>query len=120
MDDLVELWGIHQALRIIRHRDEWNLKIGGCRFGFIDNELLSISIRKRYNETRISAMGFHFHPLMKTLVSAFENLTESNNITLKLRTKNGYILELYFRPDTSNGNKLKLITIRVHHPNAGK
>ena len=114
MDDLVELWGNPSIVR--NSGDAWFLAIGGCRFGFIDNELLYISIRSTTIPDAHFGNGISFSSSYEDIVSAFENLTESRNNTLELCTKNGYKMKLYFFPDTSNGNKLKLFMIELKHP----
>ncbi|MBL7186115.1 MAG: hypothetical protein ISS70_07295, partial [Phycisphaerae bacterium] len=44
MDDVVAIWGKPCGIDTNRSHNIWSLSVGACRFGFIENELVSVSI----------------------------------------------------------------------------
>ena len=120
MDDVVAIWGKPSGLLIHGSRDIWTLYIGACRFGFIDNQLVSVSIHSATLKEAHIGNGIRFKSSYNDVKSAFGKPIEMTDYNLKFATKNGYIIRFYFVADRYSMGKRKLISITVYHPDSGE
>ena len=120
MDDVIAIWGKPCGISISGYREVWNLSIGACRFGFIDNKLVSISVHSATLEKAYLKNGISFTSSYDEVKSAFGEQMEATYSNLKFATENGYVIRFHFVPDASSKGKRKLICIAVHHPDSGK
>jgi len=120
MDDVVAIWGKPCGIDTSRSRDIWALYIGACRFGFIDNRLVSVSIHSATLKKAHLQNGISFKSSYNDVKSAFGEPIEATDYNLKFLTKNGYIVKFHFVADRSSMGKRKLISITVYHPDSGE
>ncbi len=120
MDDLVAIWGKPCGIDTHRLRDIWCLYIGGCRFGFIDNQLISASIHSATIKKAHLGNGISFKSSYAEVKSAFGEPLEATDYNLKFASKNGYITKFHFVADTSSLGKRKLISVAIYHPDSGQ
>jgi hypothetical protein len=120
MDDVVAIWGKPCGLNIYGSRDVWTLNIGACRFGFIDNHLVTISIHSATLKKAHLENGVSFESSFKDVKSAFGEPIEATDYNLKFSTKNGYVIKFHFVADNSSIGKRKLINIIIYHPDSGE
>ena len=120
MDDVVAIWGKPCGINTYRLRDIWSLYIGACRFGFIDNQLVSVSIHSATLKEAHIGNGISFKSSYNDVKSAFGEPIEMTDYSLKFSTKNGYIIKFHFVADRSSMGKRKLISITVYHPDSGE
>ena len=120
MDDIVAVWGKPCGIDTYRSRDIWTLYIGACKFGFIANELVSVSIHSATLKKAHLENGISFKSSYDDVKSAFGEPIEATDYSLKFVTKNGYVVRFHFVADTSSIGKRKLINIRISHPDSGE
>jgi len=120
MDDIVAIWGKPCGIDTNRSRNIWSLSVGACRFGFIENELVSVSIHSATLEKAHFENGINFESSFDDVMSAFGKPIQATDYSLKFATQNGYIIKFQFVADTSALGKRKLIGITVYHPNSGQ
>ena len=120
MDDLVAIWGKPCGIDTYRSRGIWTLYIGACRFGFIENELVSISIHSATLEKAHFENGIGFKSSFDDVMSAFGKPIEATDYNLKFLAKDGYVIKFHFVADTSSMGKRKLINIIIYHPDSGE
>ncbi|OHB82988.1 MAG: hypothetical protein A2Z38_03555 [Planctomycetes bacterium RBG_19FT_COMBO_48_8] len=120
MDDIVAIWGKPCGIDTNRSRNIWSLSVGACRFGFIENELVSVSIHSATLEKAPFETGINFKSSFDDVMSAFGKPIQATDYSLKFVTKNGYIIRFHFVADTSSIGKRKLITIKISHPDSGE
>ena len=120
MDDVVAVWGKPCGLMIGKGiNDVWELEMGACDFGFLDNQLVSISIHSATLEKAHLDNGISFESSYDEVMSAFGDPIEASDYTPEFETENGYIARFHFIPDASPAGK-KLIAIGIYHPDAGR
>jgi hypothetical protein len=120
MDDVVAIWGKPSGLHIQGRRDIWDLYIGACRFGFIENELVSIGIHSVTIDKAHFENGIGFKSSFDDVLSAFGKPIEATDYNLKFVNETGYVMKFHFVADTSSLGKRKLINITMYHPDSGK
>jgi len=120
MDDVIAIWGKPCGLHINASRDVWTLNIGACRFGFIDNHLVTISVHSATLKKAHIENGVSFESSFNDVMSAFGKPIEATDYNLKFATENGYVIKFHFVADTSSIGKRKLITINICHPDSGE
>ena len=120
MDDVVAIWGKPSGLLIHGSRDIWTLYIGACRFGFIENKLVSISIHSATLKNAHFANGISFKSSFKDVMSSFGEPVEATDYIVKFEKENGYVIKFQFAADTSSLGKRKLIGITMSHPDSGQ
>jgi len=119
MDDIVAVWGKPCGIDTQRSRDIWTLHVGACRFGFIENELVSISIHSATLDKAHFENGIGFKSSFDDVMSAFGKPIEATDYILKFVKENGYVIRFQFGADTSSLGKRKLIGITLNHPDSG-
>jgi hypothetical protein len=119
MDDIVAVWGKPCGINTYGIRDIWTLYIGACRFGFIENELVSISIHSATLNQAHFENGIGFKSSFDDVVSAFGKPIEATDYNLKFVSKDGSVIKFHFVADTSSMGKRKLINIEIYHPDSG-
>ena len=120
MDDVVAIWGKPCGFQIDGFRDVWDLSIGACRFGFIDNHLVIISIHSATLKDAHLKNGISFGSSYDEVKSAYGEPLEATNFDLKYSTENGYFVKFHFVADNSSLGKRKLINISIYHPDSGE
>ena len=120
MDEAVAIWGKPSGLDTNRSRDIWTLYVGACRFGFIENELVSLSIHSATIKEAHLANGIGFKSSFDDVMSAFGKPIKATDYNLTFVNESGYIIKFHFVADTSSLGKRKLINIEINHPDSGK
>jgi hypothetical protein len=120
MDDIVAVWGKPCGIDTNRSRNIWSLSVGACRFGFIENELVSVSIHSATLEKAHFENGINFESSFDDVMSAFGKPIEATDYILKFVKENGYVIRFQFGGDTSSLGKRKLIGITIYHPDSGQ
>jgi hypothetical protein len=120
MDDIVAVWGKPCGINTYGIRDIWTLYIGACRFGFIDNELVLISIHSATLKEAHLGDGISFKSSYNDVKSAFGEPIEMTDYNLKFVKESGYVIKFHFVADTSSIGKRKLISITIYHPDSGQ
>ena len=120
MDDVVAVWGMPSGLFIDGIGPVWKLAIGACRFGFVDNRLVEISIHSATLKTAHLANGIGFASSYDEVKSAFGEPLEATYSKLEFATKNGYVIKFHFLPDRLSEGKRKIVTITIFHPDSGQ
>ncbi len=120
MDDVIAIWGKPCGIHISGHQVVWDLTIGACRFGFVDNRLVSISIHSATLKKAYLENGISFTSSYDQVKSAFGEPIEATYSNLKYVTENGYIIKFHFVPDALSKGKRKLISITIYHPDSGE
>jgi hypothetical protein len=102
----------------------WTLKIGAHTFGFRDNKLVSVSVHSATSADAHLKEGIGFKSSPADIEKAFGKPTRERNSTRGYELEEGYVLEFHFIRKGAfqrKGNEgAKLITIRIHHPDAGR
>jgi hypothetical protein len=119
MDDVVAIWGKPCGINTSGSRDIWSLYIGACKFGFIDNELVLISIHSATRKEAHFENGIGFKSSFDDVMSAFGKPIEATDYILKFVKENGYVIKFQFVADTSSLGKRKLIGITLNHSDSG-
>jgi hypothetical protein len=120
MDDVVAVWGKPSGLFIDGIRPTWELSIGACEFGFIDNRLVQISLHSATLKTAHLANGIGFDSSYDEVKSAFGEPLEATYSHLEFATKNGYVIDFHFLPDRLSEGKRKIVSITIFHPDSGQ
>lgn len=120
MDDVVAVWGKPCGFHIIGYRDVWDLSIGACRFGFIENQLVTISIHSATLKDAHLKNGINFSSSYDKVKSAYGEPLKATNFDLKYSTENGHLIKFHFVADNSSLGKRKLINISIYHPDSGE
>lgn len=120
MDDVIAVWGKPCGIFINGNMVVWDLSIGACRFGFVDNRLVSISVHSATLKKAYLKNGISFTSSYDEVKSAFGEQMEATYSHLEFATENGYTIRLHFVPDASSKGERKLICIAVYHPDSGK
>jgi len=120
MDDVVAVWGKPCGIDTYGSRDIWSLYIGACRFGFIDNQLVSVGIHSATLNKAHLGNGISFKSSYNDVMSAFGKPIEATDYNLKFVKENGYVIKFHFVADTSSIGKRKLISITIYHPDSGE
>ncbi len=120
MDDVIAIWGKPCGIFINGNIVIWDLSIGACRFGFVDNRLVSISIHSATLKKAYLKSGINFTSSYDEVKSAFGEQMEATYSNRAFATENGYIIRFHFVPDASSKGKRKLICIAIYHPDSGK
>jgi hypothetical protein len=120
MDDVLAVWGKPCGFHIDGFRDVWDLSIGACRFGFIDNQLVAISIHSATLKDAYLKNGIGFGSSYDEVKSVYGEPLEATNFNLEYSTANGYLVTFHFVADNSSLGKRKLINISIYHPDSGK
>ena len=94
--------------------------MGACRFGFIDNQLVSVSIHSATLKEAHCGNGISFKSSYDDVKSAFGKPIEATDYNLKFLKENGYLIKFHFVANTSFMGKRKLISIAIYHPDAGQ
>lgn len=120
MDDVIAIWGKPCGIFIDGIRPVWELFIGACRFGFVDNRLVSISVHSATLEKAYMENGISFTSSYDEVKSAIGEPMEATYSDLKFITENGYIIKFHFVPDALSEGKRELISIAIYHPDSGE
>jgi len=120
MDDVIAIWGKPHGFFINGNRNVWDLNIGACRFGFIDNHLVTISVHSATLKEAHIENGVNFKSSYNDVMNAFGEPIEATDYNLKFATKNGYVIKFHFVADTFSIGKRKLVTIMISHPDSGE
>lgn len=120
MDDVIAIWGKPCGISIYANVGSWDLSIGACRFGFVDNKLVSISVHSATLKKAYLKNGISFTSSYDEVKSAFGEQMEATYSNLEFAAESGYVIKFHFVPDASSKGKRKLICITVHHPDSGK
>lgn len=120
MDDVVALWGKPQSISFVGVHEMWDLWIGGCRFGFVDNRLTSIDVVSFALKKAHLANGIDFQSSYGEVKSAFGEPIEATDSRLKFATENDYTIKFYFVSDELTAEKGKLLSIEISHPDSDK
>ncbi len=119
MDDVVAVWGNPSGLMINEVMDIWFLNIGACKFGFVDNSLVSISIHSVTLPTAHFKNGISFKSSINDLLAAFGEPIKSMNHKYTFVNEDGYVTEFQFFPDPQIKGEERLSTITIYHPDIG-
>lgn len=120
MDDVIAVWGKPDSLMIDGITPVWNLGIGACRFGFVDNRLVTISVHSATIEKAYLPNGLSFESSYEEVQSVFGEPIEATDLNLEFMTENGYLVRFHFAPDRGALGKRKLINIEICHPDSGE
>ncbi len=120
MDDVIAIWGKPCGLRISGYLDVWNLSIGACRFGFIDNRLVTISIHSATLKEAHFDNGISFDSSFDEVKAAFGEPVKETDYILQFVTKNDYLIRFQFLADKIDRTKRKLIAVTICHPDSGQ
>jgi len=120
MDDVIAIWGKPNSLMIDGIRPVWDMGIGACRFGFINNRLVTISVHSATIEKAHLPNGLSFESSYEEVESAFGEPIEAADLNLEFATVNGYLVRFHFAPDLGALGKRKLINIEICHPDSGE
>lgn len=120
VDDVVAVWGNPSGFLIREIKDDWDMYIGACRFGFIGNELVYISIHNATLPNAYFENGISFKSSMEDVLSVFGEPDKSSGFLYTFRTEKGYAIKFHFIPDSKKKGSEKLIGIAIYHPEAGK
>ncbi len=120
MDDVIAIWGKPDSLMIDGIRPVWDLGIGACRFGFVDNRLVTISVHSATIEKAYLPNGLSFESSYEEVESAFGEPIEATDLNLEFATENSYLVRFHFAPDLGALGKRKLINIEICHPDSGE
>ncbi len=120
VDDVVAVWGNPSGFMIRDIRDDWDMYIGACRFGFLGNELVYVSIHRVTIPDAYFANGINFKSSIEDVLSAFGKPIKATDYNYIFRDGNGYVTKFHFMPDSKNKGTEQLIAIAVSHPDAGK
>ena len=119
-DDVIAIWGKPSGFLINDIRDSWDMYIGACRFGFVENSLVYISI---HNVTVPDAKfdnGISFESSIEDVLDAFGEPSKASDYFYTFRNDNGFVIKFHFTPDSKNKDIEKLIAVSIYHPDAGK
>ena len=120
MDDVIAIWGKPNAIRIDGITDVWDLGIGACRFSFVDNRLVGISLHSATLKDAHLANGIGFKSSYDEVKAAFSEPLEASDFNLVFLTENDYRLRFHFVADTLVLGKRKLICIEISRPGSGR
>lgn len=120
MDDVVAVWGKPNAIWIDGVRDAWYLGIGACRFGFVDNRLVSIAVHSATIEKAHLVNGLSFESSYEEVKSAFGDPIEATDLNLRFATEDGYLVRFHFIPDREVLGQRRLIVAEIFHPDSGE
>ncbi|HNY78978.1 MAG: hypothetical protein RBS72_15470 [Sedimentisphaerales bacterium] len=120
MDDVIAIWGKPNSLMIDGIGPVWDLGIGACRFGFVNNRLVTISVHSATIEKAYLPNGLSFESSYEEVESAFGEPIEAADLSLEFATENGYLVRFHFVPDLHALGKRKLINIEICHPDSGE
>jgi hypothetical protein len=117
IDDLVRLWGKPSGVMVHKGLGTWRFHAGGCLFGFIENELVSITIHSATIPKAYMENGITFKSTIDDLKSVYKNLEEDRMNQFKYVTDNDYVVEFMFYPDRRSRQQ-RLSAITLHHPDS--
>ncbi len=120
MDEVVAIWGKPNGIWIDGVRDVWNLAIGACRFGFVDNRLVTIDVHSATIKKAHLTNGLSFESSYDEVKSAFGKPIEEKGFNLEFATENGYLAGFHFIQNPTTLGKRKLIAIKICHPDSGE
>jgi len=119
MDDVVAVWGKPCGINTNGIGGVWDLDIGACRFGFLDNRLVTIDIHSAMLENAYLENGVTFESSYDDVMAAFGEPLEASDYTPEFETEKGYVFSFHFIPDKSSEGK-RLIAIGIYHPDSGR
>lgn len=120
MDDVVAIWGKPNSIMIDGIRPVWDLGIGACKFGFVGNHLVTISVHSATLEKAHLVNGLSFKSSYDEVKSAFGEPIEAKDLHLEFRTENDYLIHFQFVADLSVLGTRRLIDIEICHPDSGE
>jgi len=116
IDTVVGVWGRPSHIHVSRTSPLWRLGMGACRFEFIDNRLVAISIHRVTLANAHLKEGVTFQSSHEQVKEALGKPTRETHTVLTFERDGGYVLRCQFMSDPTQAGKSELIAFAIRHP----